>query len=92
MANEIRGLVNVDGTEFPDARAMPLLIPSTGTLSISGTVSTIFDISGGAFYGDGSNIFNVPASSITLDNTSLTGFLSGASNIQQAMEIIDGLL
>ena len=46
MANELKGLVNTDGTEFLDARTIPTLIPSTDTLSISGNLDVSGNISG----------------------------------------------
>jgi hypothetical protein len=53
MADELKGLVNDDHTEFLDARTMPLLIPEGGTLTVNG------NISGSSIYGDGSNLTGI---------------------------------
>jgi hypothetical protein len=84
MAGEIRGLINIDdGTEFLDARTLPLLIPDGGTLTVSGGISTTLNISGGAFFGDGSNLTNISVGSIDLtDYAKLSLVNSISANLQ----------
>jgi len=79
MANEIRGLVNSDGTEFDDARELELFIPTSGTITISGGLTTTGNISGNLIFGDGSNLTNIPLGSGGITTTEVAVI---SSNLQ----------
>jgi hypothetical protein len=71
LADEIKGLVNAnDGTEFVDARTMSTLIPTGGTLTISGGLRTtdLIAISGNFLTSDANG--NIVDSGVTSTTTS----------------------
>ena len=82
MSNEIRGLVNSDGTEFDDARELELFIPPTGTVTISGSLivtDTIIGSISGTVIGSGGDL-----------QTQITNNDTAISNLRTDVDSISG--